>query len=750
MQCPSCHSKLPDTAQECTFCGASTTPVTLAMTDNDATDMTKTSESHITEKTHPLTVADDPESTDNHTESDYPALPVAAQPPQMQVSTLTPMTIRDDGDYPPLPYAAQPLYLRTLATSQPIPYSRVTPTLPASMARPYRSLDAPDPEPGGFQRLLQRLFGARLARHPIVTIVAGGLIAGAVEIAIFTVLLFIINKLLIGSVAGEHVSQATFYSWLLIDPLQNLFRESMYLLLTAHGIQHYFEFTYSSTQSSVVGSTSEAVQFPLHGLFFIPMLSLILGGYIAAAGDFSNRASRSLLRGAAVAIPYTFILLLLAGVVNGPLPLAKGSTYHMVLTLNTFSLLCSGLCWGGLCGLVGASLKLARGQWRAMFYQAVQSSPIKKLLGTVIGAGSAILLGFALSLLLVLTALAFTSFSQPFLNTYLCLNTVRSGFWPTSIFWGIVQGPAFAVILFTMALGAPVTLTNEMAGQSGCIVVAPLPFSSVGLWTGNMRLPGPYVLLLIIPVISLFLGGRISVAIAGIRSGRAALLQGALIAIPFAIFLSLASALSLDSTSITTPNTNPSTSAGIPLFGSLLSSTITTTQSIAVHPQDALLWGILAGIIVGAAGGIYQISATKTVIRIILRAITLPVRLLCLPFFFVLDRLTLQPWKQSRSQARTLLYGAFLLSVLLLILALAGGYYLLKNDQVLNAQQTYELRDLLSSALIFIPVLCLICAVALAWSSDLASRQASSSTEQVTQNALTTTTSTTLSTEEVH
>jgi hypothetical protein len=137
-------------------------------------------------------------------------------------------------------------------------------------------------------------------------------------------------------------------------------RESLQLFLVMHSVS--FHTVYSDGSSTSVFNTF----VPLHGLLLVPALFLMLGGYVAASTDFSSRVQTGLLRGAAIAVPYTVALFIMASQVNGPIPDANGgfSQNTPLLNMDLLTLLVFGLLWGALFGVLGASLKVARGHWR--------------------------------------------------------------------------------------------------------------------------------------------------------------------------------------------------------------------------------------------------------------------------------------------------------------------------------------------------------------------------------------------------
>ena len=223
------------------------------------------------------------------------------------------------------------------------------------------------PPPTALQRWLIRAFQPALASNAFFGVVLGslvavigGLIVSAIALAIAHATTPSVGHYLYAP-GGE---QAVDYV-LGIVPLHMFWRDTLQLFLVAHGAGLHTQY---GTGSNVFGYTFVA---PLSGLLIIPALFLILGGYVAASTDLQNRVRDSLLRGGAIALPYILMLLLLSSQVNGTIPASAGSSSGS-LAMDTATLLVWGFFWGLFFGLLGASLKLARGQWRHMLRQYLQ------------------------------------------------------------------------------------------------------------------------------------------------------------------------------------------------------------------------------------------------------------------------------------------------------------------------------------------------------------------------------------------
>src|SRR5207249_3696638 len=110
-------------------------------------------------------------------------------------------------------------------------------------------------------------------------------------------------------------------------PLHNLWRDTLQLFMIMLGAGIHRQDGYSSWTSLA----------PLYGLLVLPALLLTYGGYIAACTDFQNHIRSSLWRGAAIAVPFTLLLLLLVSQVNGCIPGGQGGVVCTSVPSSTYS-----------------------------------------------------------------------------------------------------------------------------------------------------------------------------------------------------------------------------------------------------------------------------------------------------------------------------------------------------------------------------------------------------------------------------
>src|SRR5205823_10199791 len=112
--------------------------------------------------------------------------------------------------------------------------------------------------------------------------------------------------------------------------------------------------------------------------------------------------------------------------------------------------------------------------------------------------------------------------------------------------------------------------------------------TTLSLVDGTLHLPPWTYAFLALPVISLFLGGRVSAAIGRVRGIGPGAIQGALIALPFTVLMVL---LSILSTITNTSSLNGSTASG---------PVNSYVQSAGAGAFELLLWALLSGAVLGA------------------------------------------------------------------------------------------------------------------------------------------------------
>ena len=578
------------------------------------------------------------------------------------------------------------------------------PGMPSSPWQPPPAMPVPlqpPPPPNAFQNWLIRTFQPSLAGNAIFGIVLGAVVAlflgGLVSILLEVLFHAIAPTFGFSPSTGRPGGQDIMDYMLGLTPLHAPFRDGLQLFYLMNGAGEHLQYTYSSSTYNI--TTNPA----LNGLLLIPALVLVLGGYIAAATDMQNRAMRSLLRGVTISIPYALLLVILTSQVKGNLPLYPGESSSDVstLTMDTTSILILGLLWGALFGLLGASIKLARGHWRRMVVQYLGKLPRPQIVGMALGGLAATGLGLALSFLAILGLLAFSAFSISVFTNNICSNYGLAD-WQFMTGWGITQGLLHAANVFYYSIGAPITINNPAPLSAACFYTRS-EHVSLSMFGGSPHLPGWTYALLLLPLISLFLGGRVSAAYGRAQAGGQGAVQGALVAVPFTILLMLLSVF----TSISYQYSGPYTNSG---------TNITYIQTAGVGVADLLLWGLLSGALFGALGAAYQAGAFK--LGMLVAILLAPIKALATPGYTLFDRLRGRNSGSTRTMSLTLLYAAGILAILLALVVAGTSIAFIAFNQSFPYTLNTRIRDILAVILIALPGLLLIGAAGAALSEE--------------------------------
>lgn len=716
MFCHRCGTKLPDDSVFCVSCGNKIVPPEQPISppppvpgqtgDASSSTIVRTSGPSPTGATsgdYPpfANYPNSPNSSPQPVAASYPFNPQhpASMPPGSSPYSSYPQEPVSSPPYPPNPGTYPPgsfPYPSYAPNSQPIPQSNPMPA-PAPVAI--------IPQNAG-QRLLVRTFGPSLASNGFFGMILGGMIAvilGVVVSGIVVALAHAIAPHLSGQNSPFYAEDLMDYA-LGITPLHNLFRDALQLFVVMQGAGVHELFVPNGGNSSYFYDYNA----PLYGLLVIPALFLMLGGYLSACTDYRQNIRTSLLRGAAIALPYAALLLLLTTQINGCIPsqqggnsalelcstIATSSTSASSITIDTTTLLLFGLIWGALFGLLGATFKLAQGSWRHYFHQLLRTTQRPQMAGMIAGGLAAAGMGITLSIIAVFSFLAYSSLSGPLLSQAICSVTAN---WQSLLVWSVSQGLFYAVNLLYFSLGAPITITNP---QNNYCFYVHAPHTTLSLFGTTPQLSPWLHLLLAIPIISLFLGGRVSAAFGRVKGTGAGAVQGALAAIPFTVVCLLLVPLS------TVTNTSTITGGSTPSL---------TTQTAGASAFDLILWALVGGAIVGALGGLYQTSALQIPVSRLLHALALPFSAISAPFFTLLDSISKHPRNAAHSSTRRALYAALLWMILLVIVAVVGGSVLIGLNQTISYAINTRMMNILSTVLVAVPciLLLIVCAVAL-------------------------------------
>lgn len=568
----------------------------------------------------------------------------------------------------------------------------------------------PPPPPGKFQQWLIRTFQPGLAGNIIFGVALGGVVALIVGVlaSILLVELFLAIAPNFPAATGDsfHFSGQDIMEYVIgLTPLHSSFRDGLQLFFLMHGFTEHIAYT---SGSSTYNYTYNPV---LSGLLIVPALALALGGYIAASTDLQNRARVSLVRGVAIAIPYAILMLILAPQVNGSVPLPPYSQASDIQTISVdpTSLFIFSLLWGLIFGMLGATLKLGRGRWRHMAAQYLASLPQRQIVGMLLGGLCAVGLGIALSLLVIFGILAFSSYSVPIFLQNLSFFSQGYANWQYMTGWAIVWGPLHAVNLFAYSFGAPVTISAPRDAVAcfyqNCTNSNPNAHLALSLFNGSPHLPSWTNAFVVLPIISLFLGGRVSAAFGRAQTIGQGALQGAIIAVPFTVLVMLLSAFSMLSYQYSGP------------FGQ--SNTIETlTLTFGVNPFDLLLWALMSGAVLGGLGGAYQLSTLKAPAGGLLRGLATPLKALGAPGLALVDRLSRRPRSAPHTAAQRLIAGAVFAAILLLIASGAVAVCFITFNQSISYLTNTRLRDIGSVIAITLPGLLLVSAGAAALAEE--------------------------------
>ena len=596
------------------------------------------------------------------------------------------------------PYGVRSPYESTQYSSDPNSQPWQTSFPPAAPAIPA----APPPPPGALQQWLMRTVGPNLASNSLFGVSLGGVLAAIIGALASLIIVSIAHAIashtaLINGMTSEYIVDNA----LGLVSLHNLFRDGLQLLLVMNGVGIHTQFD--------TGAYSYVA--PLNGLLIIPAILLTFGGYVAAGTDVRNNVQSSLLRGASIAIPYTILLFLMTTQVNGCFESDASKSFTALvctppagsvgqLSMDTTTLLLFGLLWGILFGLLGASIKLARGQWRQRLYQYLRSNQRPQIVGSFVGGLVAIGIGFTLSFLVVCCFVAYTSYSSLMLSHIpIYSNPPFNGDWATLTLWTITQGPLYGLNVFFFSLNAPYSVIQPTTYNSTDIT-----HIALSLFGTTPSISPWFRLLLAIPVICLFLGGRASAAIGRVQTTGSGAIQGALIAIPFTVLMML----------LTTLSTN--TATFVP--GSTTNSNNAYAFSAGVGAFDLFLWTLLAGAILGALGGMYQTGAMNATMSKILAPLGGLLRLLSKPGYALFARFSKQPYALQHTTTKDWLFSTVFCSFILLIGAGVVGGVLVGLNQTLTLDQNVRIRDITSVVLIAIPGLLLLCTCAAALRHD--------------------------------
>jgi hypothetical protein len=354
--------------------------------------------------------------------------------------------------------------------------------------------------------------------------------------------------------------------------------------------------TASVTPVSASISNSLSVTPPATVFLLIPVLGLLFGGYFAASTDYTGRRLFSMMRGASVCLVYALLALLLSFVTSVDLSTSSGSSSATTLTIapDALSVFLNSL----LCGLIFGALG---GYLRARSFPTATTGPLNRrntrLRAAWAGARFSLTVLFSICLALVLALYLLAQIGGPTLQSEgsVSLGTSRpstchiflqqpatapSPTLPSSLSsnglsgpaWFLVDSPPLAGWVMALSLGAPLQLTG---GGLGAVLN-----TSIGLIGADCG-PGTkgalLYLLLVIPAIAFFLGGR--------RAARFAYDSTAAEATGTGLLLAGMAALGM-------------------VVIAFISSITASVLGVSISFGPSLLWSLIATLLYGAIFGV--------------------------------------------------------------------------------------------------------------------------------------------------
>ncbi|HKV84723.1 MAG TPA: hypothetical protein VJN88_09215, partial [Ktedonobacterales bacterium] len=397
-------------------------------------------------------------------------------------------------------------------------------------------------------------------------------------------------------------------------------------VFTFFPVENHVPLTFSESGISV------SITLPLLGLFIVPMVALILGGYISASSDYSRRARFSVARGALIAPAYAVCLAIVALVGK-----------HNGIGAQPFLAFLYGLLWGAVFGAIGGWIQQSGGAWLSSLVGRLQAVGNARVVGAAAGAVSALVSVIALG-----TACAMGYFA--FLLTQ-SAGATRAPDIGAVLRLGVTIGPTEGLYLLSAASGASLDTYSKGTGQ--------VQSTHMGILVNHHHPPNMWQFLIYGAAIaaSYIVGGRIAARVA--RAGRPdqGFAAGALMAVPLSLLMTLAAWLTL--TTAGTGNTSGGSFSG----------------GVGLSLGGVFITTLVLGAVIGGIGGasIFTMPALGGLPRVLL----LPFRPFGLALNPLLDALSGAPRGQRRSAARSWIYDAALatvvLGVVVIVLDVAGN-----------------------------------------------------------------------------
>ena len=437
------------------------------------------------------------------------------------------------------------------------------------------------------------------------------------------------------------------------------------------------------------GGGDLTLTLPLTGLLLVPAVALVIGGYVAASADYYRLARYSVGYGALMGPIYGVLLAVLALFSSSNVSAgAAGVSASLSVGPAFLPALLYGALWGTIFGALGGWIQLRGSRWLTTTWSALQSIQRRRLAAALAGAGASALCALLLFSILgaALTAVAFTQVSATATPAgSASALTALSATGPSAVLLVVLLLPTLAVYALAFSTGAALESAATSSLPTGQNQTA-----GIGLITGHAALPPALYLLVLVPAISYFFGGRIAARVAATTRASDRFIAGALMAAPLSVLLTaLAWMVSFGV---------DASASGLSAGGSFGPSAAGTFITVLI--ASALLGGLggASTSMIGNLGGIAR--AGRGLIRIAGR-----------PLIPRLDRLTRFPSAKRRAAWHEWIYDGILIAAQVGILVI--GLQIV--DRTLARLIPFILlvvaNEIAAALLIALPALCFVAAL---------------------------------------
>ena len=350
------------------------------------------------------------------------------------------------------------------------------------------------------QKFFLRNFSLQ-ASHPIMGSVSGALVALVGVLGLSYIFAAILGKIL-GNTVAQLNQSGNLFSNIIVQFAQEHF---LYLVALEHGA-YFVAHIPANANTNAYGDITFGL--PLTTLLLIPIVCLILGGYISSSTDYSNRLRFAVSRAALVGPFYGILLALIIGIwgIQG-----INFEYYPITNTNTtfgpmwFSALIYGIIWGTLFSAIGGVIKVYGTQWRtniiAFAFKSKRTPIVAGILGGFAGIGLSLIFTFIFVIFAIVVILNQTNLA---INLHIQSNFAIEQF-PSSFTTNMLFIFVFPLMVWFLGLFSGGTLIF-----SNPIPIASHSLNSLSLFT----LPHIYLVAILVPAIAFFFAGRVSLRLA--------------------------------------------------------------------------------------------------------------------------------------------------------------------------------------------------------------------------------------------